>query len=249
MASLRVPDLPSQRSLRASATLGLGAGALLALGIGAAIGHAGGLGPAFPLTAALLFLLGAAPLLALLPRWLPGRRFGRANTVTATRLAFTCVLAAALVAQPWSGALAWSLVALATAALVLDGFDGWLARRYREASGFGARFDLEADALFMLVLALLVAAVGKAGPWILLAGLWRYGFVAAVLLWPALRRPLPPSGRRKAVFVVQAVLLIACLAPSLSPLLAPWLAGLGLAALSASFGLDLLWLIRNRSTT
>lgn len=247
MPTLRVPDLPSHRSLRANATLHLGATALLALGIGLAIGHAGGLGPAFLLTAGALFLLGAAPLLALLPRWLPGQRFGRANTVTATRLAFTCLLAAALGALPWSGALAWSLVALATAALALDGFDGWLARRYREATGFGARFDLEADALFMLVLALLVAAVGKAGPWILLAGLWRYGFVAAGLLWPALRRPLPPSGRRKAVFVAQAVLLIACLAPSVSPAVAPWLAGLGLAALSGSFAIDLLWLIRNRN--
>ena len=108
---------------------------------------------------------------------------------------------------------------------------------------------METDALFLLVLALLVAASGKVGGWILIAGLWRYGFVAAVALWPALRRPLPPSQRRKWAFVAQAVLLIACLAPSLPDAITPWLAGLGLAALSWSFGLDLYWLTRNRNTS
>ena len=248
MPTVRVPALSSQRGLRASAVLHLAATGLLALAVGAAIGQASGLGPGFLLTAAALCLLGATALFALLPQRLPGNRFGRANAVTATRLALTCVLAAALVTLPWSRQLAWSLVALAATALALDGFDGWLARRYREATRFGARFDMEVDALFLLVLTLLVAAVGKAGAWILLAGLWRYGFVAALALRPALQRPLPPSQRRKWAFVAQAVLLIACLAPSVSPALAPWLAGLGLALLSASFSLDLFWLTRHRTS-
>ena len=248
MLTVRVPAHSSHRGLRASALLNLAASGLLALIIGAAIGHASDLGPGFLLTAAALCLLGATALFVLLPHRLPGDRFGKANSVTAIRLALTCVLAAALVTPAWSGKLAWSLVALAATALALDGFDGWLARRYREATRFGARFDMEVDALFLLVLALLVAAVGKAGLWILLAGLWRYGFVAALALWPALQQPLPPSQRRKWAFVAQAVLLIVCLAPSVSSALAPWLAGCGLALLSASFSLDLLWLYRHRTS-
>lgn len=248
MPTVRVPALSNPRGLRADALLHVAASGLLALGIGAAIGHASDLGPAFLLTAGSFCLIGATVLLLRLPRRLPGDRFGRANTVTATRLALTCVLAATLVSQPWSGGLAWSLVALAATALALDGFDGWLARRYQEATRFGARFDMEVDALFLLVLSLLVATVGKAGLWILLAGLWRYGFVAAGLLWPPLNRPLPPSQRRKGAFVLQAVLLIACLAPSLSTGHSAWVAGLGLLLLSASFALDLHWLIRNRNS-
>ena len=37
----------------------------------------------------------------------------------------------------------------------LDGVDGWLARRSGIASAFGARFDMEIDALLILVLAVL----------------------------------------------------------------------------------------------
>ena len=247
MPTVRVPDLSLSRGLRADASLHLAASGVLALAVGAAIGYAGGLGPGFVLTAAGLCLLGAILLLALLPGRLSGPRFGKANGVTATRAALTCVLAAALGAAPWNAAMAWSLVGLAASALALDGFDGWLARHYRESSRFGARFDMETDAFFLLTLAALVAVIGKVGPWILLAGLWRYGFVAAALLWPALRRPLPESGRRKLAFVAQAVLLIVCLAPSIEPALATALAAAGLAMLSGSFLLDLAWLIRHRS--
>ena len=49
--------------------------------------------------------------------------------------------------------------------------------RSNEASSFGARFDMETDALLILVLAALVWQHGKAGPWILAAGLMRYAFV------------------------------------------------------------------------
>src|ERR1700722_14469309 len=74
---------------------------------------------------------------------------------------------------------------IATVALVLDGVDGWLARRCGEASEFGARFDMETDALLILGIATLAWHFDKAGPWILAAGWMRYMFVAAsgVLPW------------------------------------------------------------------
>ena len=62
---------------------------------------------------------------------------------------------------------------------LLDGVDGWLARRHRIASAFGARFDMEIDALLILALSVLAWRHEKAGAWVVASGLLRYAFVAA----------------------------------------------------------------------
>jgi phosphatidylglycerophosphate synthase len=168
-------------------------------------------------------------------------RFGAANVVTLGRAALTMLLFAALEAGP---AAAWIAVALALVVLLLDGVDGRLARRRGEASAFGARFDMETDALAILALAVLAWQYGKAGPWIVLAGAMRYAFVLASFALPWLARPLPPSRRRQTVCVVQIATLIACLTPPIAP---PWSAAIGLAglaALTASFAIDVAWLAR-----
>jgi phosphatidylglycerophosphate synthase len=170
-------------------------------------------------------------------------KFGAANTVTLARGALT-VLLLALAGIEAGAPLAWALVALATVAASLDAVDGALARKRAEASAFGARFDMEVDALLILVLAVLVVQHGKAGAWILLAGLLRYAFVAASYVWPWLGAELPPSRRRQAVCVVQIVSLIGALAPIV---VAPWSAALafaGLVFLIWSFGIDVAWLAR-----
>lgn len=97
------------------------------------------------------------------------------------------------------------LVALATVALVLDGVDGWVARRTGTASAFGARFDLEVDAFLILLLSLYVAR--SAGWWVLLIGAARYLFVAAGRVLPWLREAAPPRPWCKVVAVVQGVVL------------------------------------------
>ena len=100
---------------------------------------------------------------------------------------------------------------------VLDGVDGWLARRSGLASAFGARFDMEVDALLIMALAILAWQHGKAGSWVLLSGLLRYAFVAAGWLAPWMSRPLPPSRRRQTVCVVQIAGLCAAVAPIVPP--------------------------------
>ena len=82
-------------------------------------------------------------------------------------------------------------------ALSLDAVDGWLARRLGLASRFGARFDLEIDALLILILAVLVWQTGRVGAWLLAIGAMRYAFAALGMILPMLRRPLRPSRRRK----------------------------------------------------
>ncbi len=145
-------------------------------------------------------------------------RFGLANSVTLVRAGGAAVFAG-LVAAPElvAGTAAWLAAGAAALLLALDGVDGWAARRQGLASAFGARFDMETDALTILALSALALALGKAGPWVLALGLMRYAFVAAGLLWPRLAAPLPPSFRRKAVCVLQIGVLAALVAPVVVP--------------------------------
>jgi phosphatidylglycerophosphate synthase len=166
-----------------------------------------------------------------------------ANVITAVRLGIVVALWAV------SPASAWTLVVLATVGAVLDAVDGPIARRSGRVSAFGARFDMETDALLVLTLSLLLWRLGKAGAWVIASGLLRYLFVAASWIWPWLGADLPPSVRRKAVCVVQIVAFIVALAPIVGPPLSAWLAGTGLALLAWSFWVDVAWLSRSRSIT
>ena len=123
-------------------------------------------------------------------------------------------------------------------ATALDGVDGWLARRQRIASDFGARFDMEIDALLILVLAILVSQFEKAGAWVIVSGLLRYIFVAAGWYWPWLRAPLPPSRRRQAICVVQILALTLAILPAVEPPLSTMFAAVALASLAYSFLVD-----------
>jgi phosphatidylglycerophosphate synthase len=193
---------------------------------------------------AVLAVGGGSVLLWLTARRLARPSFGAANSVTLARAVLVLLLVALLGVAPTS-ALGWLVVALSFAAAVLDGLDGSLARSRGERSEFGARFDMETDALLILVLAALVWQHGKADAWILAAGLLRYVFVAASYVSPWLGAALPPSRRRQTVCVVQIATLIGALVPQI---VSPWsdlLALAGLAALLWSFGVDVAWLNRH----
>jgi phosphatidylglycerophosphate synthase len=239
------PRSPARRAPR-------GAAAAVVLAVLASIAAAAVLArwlgdSALVLRAAALAGGGGALLLWLAARQVGAEAFGAANAVTLVRAALTVLLAALLGNAP-TAALAWTVVGLGAAGVALDGIDGALARSRNETSAFGARFDMETDALLILVLAALVWQHGKAGPWILAAGLLRYAFVAAGWAVRWLAGALPPSVRRQAVCVVQIVSLLGALSPVAVP---PWstaLAVAGLAALVWSFALDVHWLARHASS-
>ncbi len=174
-------------------------------------------------------------------------RFGLGNGITLARAGGTAVFVALAVEPgPLAGGAGWGALAVALVLLALDGVDGFVARRQGLASPFGARFDMEVDALLVLALAGLALGLGKAGPWVLAIGLVRYAFVAAGRLAPALAAPLPPSGRRRAVCALTIGVLALVLAPPLAPPLSAWLAAAVLAALAASFAADVVRLLRRR---
>ncbi|HRF63550.1 MAG TPA: CDP-alcohol phosphatidyltransferase family protein [Candidatus Competibacter sp.] len=188
-------------------------------------------------------LLALAPFL---PQHLPLEHFGAANRVTLLRAGIVALVAGLFGQSESAPEQGWLIAGLASLGLILDGIDGRLARRHGLESPFGARFDMEVDAFFILVLAALVYQTDKAGGWVLLSGVLRYGFVAFGLVLPWLNRPLPPRKRRQTVCVMQTVVLAACMIPPLAP---PWttaLAALGLGLLTLSFAIDTVWLARHR---
>ncbi len=220
--------------------LGLGLVALLA-------GMASGLyalSRGYLVQSAGVFAVMVALLFVILPAHLPRRRFGPANRVTLVRAVMVALLAG-LVGQPGEtlASHAWPIAAVALGAAALDGVDGWVARRSGSDSSFGARFDMELDAAFILVLAILAWQMGKAGIWVLASGALRYLFLAGQLLWPALSRPLPPSRRRQTVCALQTLALVAALAQALEVGASTLVAGAGLALLALSFWIDTAWLL------
>jgi phosphatidylglycerophosphate synthase len=219
------------------------AGLALAELAAAVAGSALQLSSAFVFTTGAIYLTSMFAAAAGVAAHHPHARFGAANTVTSARLALVALLAACL-GEPYSAALAWTATALAASVSVLDGVDGWLARRSTLASAFGARFDMETDAFFILVLSALAWRWERAGAWVLACGLMRYAFVVGAWAWPWLSGPLPPRVRRKFVAVVQMVGLAIVIAPVVRPPLSVWLAATALAILTWSFAVDVAWLRR-----
>ena len=170
-------------------------------------------------------------------------RVGYANLVTGGRLVLVAAVAS-LAAGPVTREAAWAAVVIGTVAALLDIVDGLVARRTGTSSPRGARFDMEVDAALIMTLSVLAWWWGKAGVWVLLSGLLRYGFVAAGLAFAWLRAPLPPSLRRKAICVIQIVSLIVVLGPVIATPLSTLIAGAGLCTLAYSFLVDTIWLWR-----
>ncbi|MFI8545962.1 CDP-alcohol phosphatidyltransferase family protein [Spirillospora sp. NPDC077959] len=170
------------------------------------------------------------------------RTLGPADHVTLGRVVLTGGVTALVAAQLMGAGHTWTLVAIASVALVLDGVDGQVARRTGTASKLGARFDMEVDAFLVLVLSVQVA--WSAGAWVLAIGAMRYVFGAAAWAAPWLRADLRPSIARKGVAVVQGVALTVA-AAGVVPY-AGTLVAAALALLVWSFGRDVAWLFTRR---
>ena len=240
-ARLVAPDAGRRMRRRAAGDLAL---ALVPLGAGAgAAWWLLGLPVLYFADVVGLYALLAALIVRALPDDLPAPGIGAANRVTlfrATLLLPICALALRT-ATPDDTAR-WWIVAVGTVAMLLDGVDGVVARRSRGPTPFGARFDMELDAFLLLGLSVLVWWSGQVGAWVMLIGATRYLFVAAGWLWPRLDTELPPSVRRKAICVVQGVVLLTCLGPIIPASVAAAAAATSLALLIWSFGVDLYWL-------
>jgi phosphatidylglycerophosphate synthase len=171
-------------------------------------------------------------------------RFGPADRVTFARAVLTCAVAGVAVAGVAVVGGVGLLVGLATVALLLDAVDGWVARRTRTVSAFGARFDLEVDAFLIAVLSLHVAP--NVGWWVAAIGAARYILLVAQQLLPWLRIELPPSRWRKGVAAYQGIALTVVASHVLPSGMAAAALAAGLVTLAISFGTEVrsLWQVR-----
>ncbi|MFF7122951.1 CDP-alcohol phosphatidyltransferase family protein [Streptomyces sp. NPDC008240] len=221
-------------------------GAVVQILLLALLGSAIGMGPAGWLTG----LAFAFATWAVLSRALHRSRlssFGPANRVTLGRATLVGGVTALVADSFESSPPVTLLVGLTAVALILDGVDGKVARRTGTSSALGARFDMEVDAFLILVLSVYVSM--QFGPWVLLIGGMRYGFVAAARVAPWLNAPLPPSFARKTVAALQGICLLLAGAELLPRAANLTVVLLALSSLVWSFGRDVLWLWRNSRTT
>jgi len=239
--SWQFPGAPLRTSFVATKAV-----ALVALVVIASAARAGlTLSAMYPWKASALFAVMLLPALGLVGTHHPFTRYGPANQTTTFR-ALLVALVAGFVGERGDPSVAASAAVLTLTVSLLDGVDGWLARRSRMASDFGARFDMEVDALLVMTLSILAWQFGKAGPWVLASGLLRYGFLVAGWLQPWLARPLLPSRRRQAICVVQIAGLNLAIVPAIPAPASALLAFVALAALIYSFTVDVAWLWRQR---
>ncbi len=130
---------------------------------------------------------------------------GYANWVTASRcLALIVALLMLRTSEP-----GLSLKITLVLVLILDGMDGFLARKLNTTSEFGGHFDMETDAFFVMSLSTFLAIVIPNLAWIMIVGMWRYIYVIWLTITRTTPRTEPTSYLKKTitVFTIASLLL------------------------------------------
>ena len=96
-------------------------------------------------------------------------------------------------------------------ALILDGVDGYIARRTKSESLEGTRFDMEVDAFFVLAITLFIWSSLGYPIWIISLGLFRYAYVILLYGLRLPERPEPPSYFKKTTTVISIGVMIVIL--------------------------------------
>src|SRR5690606_17961067 len=109
------------------------------------------LGGAFIWRTAVLLCIGGIVVLLPLRAHHPFERLGAANFITMIRGVLVLLLLG-LVGMGAAARLQLAALCLAMISAALDAVDGWVARRTQMISTYGARFDMETDALLIFTL-------------------------------------------------------------------------------------------------
>ena len=128
---------------------------------------------------------------------------GIANLVTLARLLI--LVTVVLLFDVMSAQLVFAAF---VANVALDVIDGRLARSLDEVTDFGGQFDMEVDALFVLVAGLYFHVVTGIGLWVLIPGLLRYAYRLSV--WALARDSFTESRRRYASVLAGVNFVLLC---------------------------------------
>jgi phosphatidylglycerophosphate synthase len=172
-------------------------------------------------------------------QWTPDGAFGRANALTALRLAAICSLPFLPPDAPFLCA------GVGLAVLLADGVDGWLARRHDLASEFGEFFDKETDALFLLLLCALAAFRQSLPGAVVVLGLLRYVFVVALFLLQPRETKEQRSNSARYIYVGMVLALLSAFFPV--PAVYQPLTAVASAALCVSFARYFWFLAESRA--
>tara|TARA_Y100000741_G_scaffold280872_1_gene220709 strand:- start:145 stop:642 length:498 start_codon:yes stop_codon:yes gene_type:complete len=136
---------------------------------------------------------------------------------------------------------------LAFIALIFDGVDGFIARKYKESNSFGISFDQEADNLMLLILSLSIHLNKNIGIIIFLIPLYRYIFIISMYRFLWLKRELPKSFIRKFVCILTSILLIISHVSYLDENIMINIVYFALFIITFSFAKDIIWLYRKKN--
>ena len=156
---------------------------------------------------------------------------GFANWITFSRLLLLVVIVATL--ERWSNIQLFGLFSIC---LLLDGVDGWAARKFQQESEWGALFDKEVDSFFVLVVSMILYQSYQIPFWIILIGIlhYLYELVLCALKWQHIKTKKNPIGR-----YVAFLLFIGLLCPLIVPSLMAKILLIGISILvSISFGIS-----------
>jgi len=139
-----------------------------------------------------------------IPRYsnLPNQ-FGYANAVTALRLLLIIVLGFLHEFLTSSVLFIGFLLAI-----ILDGVDGYIARKYNQSSKAGETLDMETDAFMVLLLSWIHYNNGTLAYWILIPGGLRYYYEIAFNFFPSREVKLPTKKIRATIAVAFFVALL-----------------------------------------
>lgn len=121
-------------------------------------------------------------------------KLGYANLVTIVRLGLLFVL---VFIHRWMGDLFLFLGFLVV--ILMDGLDGFIARKYNHTSDAGEYLDMETDAFLALFLCWLHFSENKIEYWILVPGLLKYAYSVVFTNVRQLAADYPPKKVRAAI--------------------------------------------------
>jgi len=101
------------------------------------------------------------------------------NFITASR--FVIIILAAIMVSSLN---LYQFFGLMLLAVLLDVFDGYIARRLKKSTELGFYFDLEVDAFYVLVMSLYFFQFRDVPWWMLVPGIMRYLFIVVTLIFP-----------------------------------------------------------------
>ncbi len=106
------------------------------------------------------------------------------------------------------------LAVIALIIVLLDGLDGFLARKFNSISDFGAYFDMETDAFYVYAIICIHYTQGKVGLWLMFIAILRYLYFLLLLLFKPQKQK---ESRDYFAQIIAVILMLSLIIPFISP--------------------------------